>query len=442
MKMNTPHKHNKAKSKKDNSQILEEIKNRESNENDIKLFSCENELLYEFDSKSNKYIVKYPWKDSSLKFEFDSNENFSLLRDVHLPNRLIAIKHPDCYEFIYQPVRKEEVNNYKSFKFCFEGKEYNGMYCEPSEAFVMVAKSIRRVEYEETNYTNVFIYRAFYNGRLKGNSDSKTLEYKPLNFFLYGDFGDRFDETHIKLFRHINFYLKYYVRKSPVIFLANDSDKLSDQKITEPNLRIIPPVISASPIDETLLLLLESARNANAVRLKYIFYYQILEYCSYYYLEDTFKKDIHNIIESPSFFIDINSSINLLIEKFQDNYNTKQKNDTNRLEKVILTYCPYDNIKSEIAANQEYFRKECKFDGGFKLKPLLSNNENIDQPSKDIMKTVKTHIENLRNVLVHVRESRESRSIAPTNKNTDLLKPYLYLIQRIAEEVATRKKDN
>lgn len=440
--MKKPHYNCNSKKNKDNNRILKEIKDIDNKEADLKFFSDSNELSYDFNKKNNTFIVNNPWKDSSLKFEFNMDEDFSLLRDVQLSNKLIAIKHPDCYEFIFQPVKKEEIEHYKSFKFIFEGKEYNGVYNEPSKAFIMIAKSIRRQEYEESNYTNVFIYRAFYNEQAKGKVDSKTVDYKPLNFFLYGDFGERLEEKHIELFRHINFYIRYYDRKSPTIFIANDSGKTSEQEFTEPNFKTMPPVILASPIDDTLLLLLESARSANAVRLKYIFYYQILEYCSYYYLEDSFKRDVHNLIESPSFFIDINSSINLLIEKFQDQYNTKQKNDTNRLEKVILTYCPYNNIKSELIANQDYFRKECEFDGGFRLPPLLANHENIDQPPKDIMKTVKNHIENLRNVLVHVRESRESRSIAPTNRNTNLLKPYLYLIQRIAEEVATRKKDN
>lgn len=51
------------------------------------------------------------------------------------------------------------------------------------------------------------------------------------------------------------------------------------------------------------------------------------------------------------------------------------------------------------------------------------------------MQTIRRNLETMRNVLVHARESRENVVIKPTSKNSELLRPYLYLIRRLAEVV-------
>lgn len=77
-----------------------------------------------------------------------------------------------------------------------------------------------------------------------------------------------------------------------------------------------------------------------------------------------------------------------------------------------------------------------QFDGGFVLKKLFNTVDEIDNPQPDIMKSIRERIDKLRNVMVHVRESRENKVIFPTRHNTNLLTPYMYLIRRIAEVVA------
>lgn len=76
------------------------------------------------------------------------------------------------------------------------------------------------------------------------------------------------------------------------------------------------------------------------------------------------------------------------------------------------------------------------FDGGLKIPALISEKETFDTEPKGLVKTAKSNIEKIRNVLVHLRESRENKVILPTPKNNNLLIPYLHLIQRIAEKIA------
>ena len=54
------------------------------------------------------------------------------------------------------------------------------------------------------------------------------------------------------------------------------------------------------------------------------------------------------------------------------------------------------------------------------------------------MSLIRKNIDTIRNVLVHARESRENVVISPTYKNSDLLRPYLYLLRRIAEVVVIK----
>lgn len=407
----------------------------------IKHFVEINNMDLVINEESHSYICHKPWGEECLLFDLSMDIDTSLLEQVILPKRLIALKHITGYEFIFMPMHESILKDLCCFDFVFEGKTFHAEYRQASKVFEILSRSIKREQYEETDYNNVFMFKAFYQDvdedKTKEEGNKISSGYQPINFYVEGDFSGLEEEEHYKLFRHINFYMQYYNRKCPEIILR-DEKRNEDLEFQECNLSKTPAKINSTKIDDTLLLLIESARSASSTRLQYIFYYQVLEYCAYYYLDENFKHKIHNLVESPSFFADMDASINALIDEFQDNYNNKSNSDTQRLERVLMTYLRYESIKTEIAANEEYFRKDCQFDGGFLLPALLGNQESIDTGSQNLYKNIRARIENLRNVLVHVRESRESKTISPTPRNSNLLKPYLYLIRRIAEELATR----
>ena len=109
-------------------------------------------------------------------------------------------------------------------------------------------------------------------------------------------------------------------------------------------------------------------------------------------------------------------------------------------EKEFLENIPVDekttnNIKDEIKTNSRFFIEDINFDGGFSVKGMFKDESEIDNASQIIIPTIRKNIESIRNVLVHARESRENSEIKPTQKNIELLKPYLYLLRRIAETV-------
>lgn len=86
----------------------------------------------------------------------------------------------------------------------------------------------------------------------------------------------------------------------------------------------------------------------------------------------------------------------------------------------------------------KYFTETLEFDGGLNIKPILKEGSDLDNPPRDIIDSIIKRVSNIRNALVHMRESRENKVILPSKKNNHLLLPYLYLIRRLSENVAIK----
>ena len=101
------------------------------------------------------------------------------------------------------------------------------------------------------------------------------------------------------------------------------------------------------------------------------------------------------------------------------------------MAKTISTFCDIDDIKLELSENIEFFCKDINFDGGLKIPKLFNDKEGLKTITNNTLITIRSNIEKIRNVLVHLRESRENKVILPTNDNDKLLLPYLYILSYI-----------
>ena len=108
------------------------------------------------------------------------------------------------------------------------------------------------------------------------------------------------------------------------------------------------------------------------------------------------------------------------------------------MDRLIKDLCTFDDIKDEIKTNSVYFINETCFEGGLVIKGLFNKEEEIDNPPIEILSSIRRNIDTIRNVLVHARESRENVVISPSQKNALLLKPYLFLLRRLAEIVVLK----
>jgi hypothetical protein len=123
-----------------------------------------------------------------------------------------------------------------------------------------------------------------------------------------------------------------------------------------------------------------------------------------------------------------------IIEEFKNHF--KNNDDKAKLDILISEHITLNDIKIELENNIEYFSKKIYFEGGFSIAPIMKNEiTGISQLPENTLKSIKDNIINIRNCLVHLRESRENKVIFPTEKNHDLLTPYLYVLRRIAEKI-------
>jgi hypothetical protein len=95
-----------------------------------------------------------------------------------------------------------------------------------------------------------------------------------------------------------------------------------------------------------------------------------------------------------------------------------------------------DDIALELKENEESLNKKIVFDGGLKISGLFKDISAVESGANGILNDILNNISKIRNVIVHLRESRENTVILPTDRNNELLLPYLYLLRRIAEKVA------
>lgn len=381
------------------------------------------------ENKGDKLIICNCWNDYSFYLEYSDDEQLDYLQNILLPKELFAIFHKDInkYEFIFLPLTEKYE---RKFQYIFCGKTYNLYYDKPTDVFEKIATHTKLNSSADINERAYGLLR--YSQYYKRKEEYNYLH--PTNFFIEGDFSNLPYEKHIEFFRHVNFMLSYYDRTSPYILLnESNEEEISDIKIPcKTNSQRFPSIINTNTYNMTLLELMEAAKQTNSYRLKYIFYFQVLEYCSYYYIENSLKRQITNIVKTPDI---INSEIysNRIIEVFSDYF--KSNKDEKRMERLLSDLCTYDDIKDELKTNSKYFIEDTHFDGGFSVKSMFKDEEEIDNPSTNIFPLIRKNIESIRNVLVHARESRENSEIKPTQKNIKLLKPYLFLLRRIAETV-------
>lgn len=399
-----------------------------------------NNLTIEIVEEENHTIISKMWDDDTFSCRIENNIDITEFGNITFPEELSAIFHIETQslEVIFSPLLNDNSIIQREFSFFYNGIEFSASFKEPTEIFKIIAKGFIETDTDnssETDFRNLRRFRDYYNQDTLPEYLVEFYENKlPINFYILGDFS-KISNDFVSLAKHLNFFMSYYHRETPNLVIF---EKDLEQKIYDvPCFTIkeeFPKVINFSKIDPILLDLFLISRKTSNVRLKFIFYFQVLEYCAYYHLNDDLKKRLTNIIKRPDLLNNTNNYSKLIIEEFKDHF--KQNDDSVKLEKLINDFCNWEDVKLEIEVNKEYFSTDLNFDGGLKIPAIINQNENFENEPKGIMKSIKTNIEKIRNVLVHLRESRENKVILPTPKNNNLLIPYLQLVQRISENIA------
>src|SRR5436853_4168342 len=108
---------------------------------------------------------------------------------------------------------------------------------------------------------------------------------KPVSFFIDNLLSYE-EEYLLSLSKHLNFYMGYFNRVSPQIEVRTASTLPTSVRSGPQTIEIIPPMITAVDLDP-FLLDLNLAATFGDTRLRILYYYQILEYGAFYWVEDS-----------------------------------------------------------------------------------------------------------------------------------------------------------
>jgi hypothetical protein len=383
----------------------------------------------------NSTKILNPWNDKSISFNFKKGQKLTDIQNLVFPEQLSAINDIERneLEFIYGPVDQDSKIKSREFDFLYKGQTFKCSFGKISNSLTTIAKSFKENATEsQSDYRNLRFLRDvlsddFYKEMFKDSFIA--------SFYIKGDFKN-INNDFVGLSKSLNFYMGYFDRDTPKILIhakEQDEEAYKDPCLNE-LFDSFPKKINATNIDSTLLDTFMVANQTESVRLKFIFYFQVLEYASYYYLDKKIQSKILKTLNDPEVFDKPEHFSKSLIEELKDHFS--QKDDSIKLEKTITENITIQDLKNEIEVNKDFFSKDLEFEGGLKINKILNGENSIENLKDGDLILIKKNIEKIRNVLVHLRESRENKVILPSQQNNHKLLPYLYLIRRIAEKVA------
>ncbi len=407
------------------------------------------EIITEFE-KNNPYSkienetkhlkINKPWDDSTFIVLLDKKEDLSRFKNVVLVDYLAAIYHlkEKRIEFIFGPVETTNEIIKRKFDFNYNGDTFKCYFDKSSKTLELLAKGFQPLESpSRTNYRELRMFNDYFTIEEQPDFIKEFFkDSEPYSFYLEGDL-EKYSTDFSYLLRLLNFYLAYFDRETPQVILFK-KEKYSEEfnpACYFDKTKQFPDSINARQLDFTVLETLDIANKTDDIRLQFIFYFQVLEYCSYYYLDNSIKKELGNILKKPDINSNSNEYTKSIIEKLQDHF-YRFKNDSDKMEKLIFDHCSIEDIRLELESNCDFFCQDVEFDGGLIVKKLFNKKEDIQAINEATLSAIRKNIERIRNVLVHLREQRENKVILPTPDNNKKLIPYIFLVRRIAEKIA------
>ncbi|MGA9042669.1 MAG: hypothetical protein WB421_19205 [Terriglobales bacterium] len=381
--------------------------------------------------------IQLPWNDGSLELVVQSAKDrreIGCLNALVLPERFNAIYHRDQkrIEYIFSELfDAEEALPSQDFAFRWSSRDYLCHYGPTSERLLFLARVFRPVKGSSSHHRHLDELHDFQLAhKLPATLQHWFKSRKAISFFVEN--VEAYHEEHLIAFaKHLNFYTAYFDRTSPMIDIVPVSSGNVPLTPGAPRTpEVIPPMITAVELDPFLLDLNLAARMGE-IRLRFLYYYQILEYAGFYWVEDSVKTAICKILQAP----DLQSNLDEYVPKLLDALVPTRQNDEHKIKRVIESRVDPKVIWTEISCNLPHFCVAHKFEGGFQTEPLVSIDTTEEAFSKMWNPKVFDTLRAIRNSLVHARESRTEAVIFPTVANARLLRPWIPVARRMAEQV-------
>lgn len=387
-----------------------------------KFFERNPECEYRKEEKAS--LIARPWGDETLELRVreTDQELIAALNSVHLPPRFTAIWHGDTkdLEFIWAPIPADAEEYGRSFEFNFCDTVYRCEFAQSSNRLMLIADSSRTVRPPTpTDHRNLNEY-ARYRHYIKRHPESPYAAYVPTSFWIRGVDWD--EDKLVDLVRHLNFFVRYFDRKSPRVIVHEgqpEGSSAPEMPIRYPYIKF-PAQLIGRRLDSYLLSLWESAVNAPDPFRRFIYNYQILEYAAFYHLQEETVYSIMRVLASPQTLVQPHQAAREILDVVS---NARAKEEA-RIVAVVQKVIDHVTIWKEIETNPVLFSEPIEFDGGFVLDALLKVGWGMEDFKKHWIPSYPDSLRKLRNALVHGRETRTAKVIAPTRQNYHRLRPW------------------
>lgn len=383
-----------------------------------------------------------PWGDDSIAIILNRLNDAAIkrLNGVILMPSFSAVFHrrKKSLEFIFTPYRQTEIDG-RVFTFSFEGRVYTCCFKKPSFAvFDLASANEPQGPSTGTDYRNLRQFRRYISLRERhGDDDIFNTHYKPVSFWVEG--CTESEQDLVRLAQHLNFYMIYFDCRTPTIQIHESL--VEDEKLPDRERYLwdsFPSEIKAKSLDPYLLAQMASARQAGDVYRRFIYYYQILEYAGFYYLSDKLVRRVESVLKSP----DTPSFPRGAWQRIQDILAEDKMQDTAKIAAVVTDCVDAALVWRELEPLRKCFEKEVQFDGGYVVKPCISQSMDLDGFKTSGLEKLIVTLRNIRNALVHAREQRMANVISPTRQNHQKLLPFIRPLTIMAQSlVATVDTD-
>lgn len=400
-----------------------------------------------FSVEEDLFVIDNPWgsDDSRLAFPITDHDVIRDLNNVILNPQFDAVFHIDTntVEFIYGHGDPEEEpfksHGDREYEMNLDGVRCMCRFALPTERLLNIAKGFRRLP-SETGEIVVPQLLAFRDAQRLDKIPKRGQEYfqgkVARNFFVKPD--KPLTEIDMELFaRHINFVGSYYDRRSPSIIIRKRDGETARERKTPLQLieNTFPSSLALPILDDFMLQLIEVARQTSP-RFAFVYYYQVIEYAGFYFLDSKTKRDLRQLLRDPSLITCAEDKVAQLFAFLAD----LSHGDEVKMKKVIEEYCDPKVIWRDVINEKDFFSSPVSFDGGFELSPLIANDTTEQTWSAMWMPKLYEHLTKIRNCLVHARERRQSNVILPSRSNTRKIESYVHVIARVAEQIALNRE--
>ena len=379
--------------------------------------------------------INRPWGEEAIEIPLHSDDEglIEALNAVRLPPRFTAIWHEDTREFevIYTVLNTESYLLERRFEFRYRGSCYHCGFEPSSPRLMAIARKARPSDSGwHSDFRNLLSFYRFEHA-LEEHPDADYIKNrKPTSFWIRGI--DAYDDDRIvDLVRNLNFHMSYFDQNTPTIVIHEEpaaSHRLND--LFRPDIDSFPDSLSGKDIDQYLLILWESANGGDPF-LRFIHYYQILEYAGFYHVKDKIRREVERAIAAP----DAVSRPDRVAQQILDAISADRRQDEAKINAMIEECVDPQEMWDILDGSLAAFSEDVKLDGGFILPALVSASTSYEDFAKSWNKQFPTALHHVRNALVHARELRQSTTIAPTNANQARLHPWLLPLSQTAARV-------